>query len=579
MKKQELQSFLEEEGKIKREEMDPWALLLKDIKVTKDPLDGKDIWLNKVEVEIIDSQDFQRLREISQIPFADFIYIGATHTRFEHSIGTLYMIQSMIDNINKNAVRWEHCEKLSSRDIFITRVVGLIHDLAHLTYPHILEDGAIFKEKQWADKDRIKKFLSENTKIYSIIEENIKEVFKKCKRPWEGAFKEAIEDIKESVRIIEEGVEGVKREVVFADIVGNTVCADILDYIPRDILHTGLSGKYDDRILSYFVVKKIDGKRRVVLRLYKDDEYRDSVLSSYMQILDLRYQLASKVYYHHTRRKARAMAAEMVGESMLAGILDKKGLLEMGGIALREYILNFEKDKLNSEEKKKHLKIAKSLANDLKNRQLYEILHEVRIVDLRAKERIREIQEEWEKRHKTEREIEELFGLEPGSILIFAPIESMEAKKTLGTLVEIPIVWGSIVKTFDELNEDDFPDEYRDVYEVINKTKKIIIRKHELLWKLSVYARRDVDEQKKEKVKTLVDQWFRGAPPVTAVEALAEQKGIKVTPTSYTEIATHTNKALVGAFPSKSHSSKSLFTQALDIAISNFGERNEKGSR
>jgi len=238
MEKKEVQTFLEEEKRNDEIENDPWTLLLEEVKVTKDPLDKKDIWLNKAEVEIIDSQDFQRLREVSQIPFADFVYIGATHARFEHSIGIVYMVQTMIDNANKNADRWESCERLSSRDIFITRLVGLLHDLAHLSYPHILEDGAIFKEKQWADKERIKKFVGENTEIYSIIEENIEEAFKECKNPgWKEAFKEAIEDIKESLRIIEEGVKGGEREVVFADIVGNTICADILDYVPRDIFH------------------------------------------------------------------------------------------------------------------------------------------------------------------------------------------------------------------------------------------------------------------------------------------------------------------------------------------------------
>ncbi|MEM3786645.1 MAG: HD domain-containing protein, partial [Nitrososphaeria archaeon] len=289
MSKENIQTTLDskEEREVIKEEKDPWGLLLRKDKVTKDVLDKKDIWLTKTEVDIIDSEDFQRLREVMQIPFADLVYIGATHTRFEHSIGTLDMVQKMIDNINMNAERWDGCEKLTSRDIFIARLVGLLHDLAHLSFPHILEDGAIVEERQWADQDRIKKFLSEGAKICEIIKKNIKEAFVKCKASgWEEAFKEAIEDIKESLIIIEKGVKEAKREVVYADIVGNTICADILDYILRDLLHAGLEGQYDARILSFFVVKRVDGKRRVVLRLFKDGEYRDSVLSSCMQILD-----------------------------------------------------------------------------------------------------------------------------------------------------------------------------------------------------------------------------------------------------------------------------------------------------
>ncbi|MFX0210399.1 MAG: HD domain-containing protein [Candidatus Hodarchaeota archaeon] len=565
MEKEKIQTFLVEEEREEEIKKDPWTLLLKEVKVTKDSLDKKDIWLNEVEVEIIDSQDFQRLREISQIPFAEFAYMGATHTRFEHSIGTLHLVQTMASNINKNADRWEGCERLSSRDIFIARLVGLLHDLAHLTYPHILEDGAIFKEKQWADEERIEKFLGENTEIYSIIRRNIKEAFEKCKEPdWKKAFAEAIEDIKESLRNIEKGIEETKREIVFADIVGNTICADILDYIPRDMFHTGLEGRYDDRILSYFVVKKVDGKRRVAIRLFKDNKYRDSILSSCMQILELRYELASKVYYHHTRRKARAMATEMVGAGIKAGFLDKKRLLEMGRIALREYILGLKEKKTVEEPKKKYLTIAKKLAKDLKNRKLYDVLYETGTVELRSKELIGELEEDWEKRFETEREMEALFGLEPGNLIIFVPSKSMDAKKTLETLVEVPFTWRPTVKTLDRLETRDFPDEYRDIYEVINMTKNMIIRKHELLWKLTVYVHKDVDIQIQKKIKVLCEQWFKGAAPVTLIEALAERKKTSLTPTRYTQIAEEVNETLVATFPS----TKSLFATAVDTARS-----------
>jgi HD superfamily phosphohydrolase len=325
--------------------------------------------------------------------------------------------------------------------------------------------------------------------------------------------------------------------------------------------------------LSYFVVKKVDGKRKVALRLFKDDKYRDSVLSTCMNILDLRYELASKVYYHHTRRKARAMAVEMVGAAMKAKVLSKKDLLEMGGIELREHVVNFrekdldeEKDsdeKKDLEEKIKHLRMAKNLANDLKKRELYEILCELRMVNLQAKERIEEIREDWKKRFEIEREIESLLGLELGSVIIFVPSRTMEAKRTLQTLVEIPSCWGSTVKTLDMLTEDDFPFEYRDIYEVIKMSKEAIIRKHELLWKLSIFVHKHIDAEKRNKIRTLCDQWFKGGAPVTAVEALAKRREIKIAdPTVFTVIAEQATSGLVGSYSTQ----KSLFANMLDVA-------------
>lgn len=577
-KRQKIQSFLEgDESKgNNRDPNYPWDLLLKDIKVIKDSLDKKDIWVNNVEIEIINSVNFQRLREIRQLPFADFVYPGATHTRFDHSLGTLHMTKLIVDNINNNSDRWQNCESLDSREIFISRIVGLIHDMAHLSYSHILEDGKLCGKKQWEDNDRIEKYLGVKSDIYQIIQKNIKEAFEECnENNWEEAFKEVIEDIKHTLKVIE-GEKGSKsRELIFADIVGNTICADILDYIPRDLSYTGLPGQYDDRILSYFVAKRLNGKRRAVIRLFKGDDYRDSVLSSIMEILELRYNLAAKVYYHHTRRKAVAMAVEMVAAACKAGIVNKTHLLELGGISLRDYILGIDESKINEEEKIKSLRMAKKLANHIKNRWLYEKLCDIEIVATEARGLIEEMQNDWEKRYKNERKMEELFELEPGSILIYAPSKFMAAKKTLETLVEVPveIAGDANVKSLEELEENDFREENKDNYKVLNMNKEILITKHKLLWKLSVFVHKDISEETRIKIKNLCDQWFKGMAPVTAVEALSESLGMTIKPTVCTEIAEGIKDIVA------SHPSKTIFIGALDVAKSRLEEYSGKDEK
>ena len=564
--KQTIQAFLiDESGGGDKKEMSPWDLLLREVKVIKDSLDKKDIWINKVEKEIIDTEHFQRLREIQQIAFADFVYVGATHRRFDHSLGTLYVTQAIIDNINKNAQRWLNCEGLDSRDKFISRIVALIHDMAHLSYSHIIEDGKLCAKKQWADPDRIKKFIGESAEIYQIIQKDIKEAFEKSKESnWEEAFKEVIEDIKYSLNLIEEPATRLEpRELVYADIVGNTICADILDYIPRDLFYTGLPGQYDDRILSYFVVKRVNGKRRAIIRLYKGDEYRDSVLSSIMEILDLRYILAAKVYYHHTRRKAVAMAVEMVAAAYNANIINKAKLLELGGTSLRDYILNSkDESKIEDEKKGECLDIAKKLAMRIKNRWLYVKLYEIPVELVGAKGIIKEMQEDWRKRFETARILEKLFGLESGDILIYAPSKFMAAKKTLETLVEIPIqiAGESNVKKLGELEAHDFPVEYSYVYNVINMNKDILIMKHKLLWKLSVFVHQSVSESTRIKLKNLCDQWFKGIAPVTLVEATADKSGtVLENRTTCTEIAEGIREICAHPNPSKC-----LLSTALD---------------
>ena len=51
------------------------------------------VLLDEQESQIIDHPAFQRLRRIRQLSLTDMVYPGATHTRFEHSIGACKWLQ------------------------------------------------------------------------------------------------------------------------------------------------------------------------------------------------------------------------------------------------------------------------------------------------------------------------------------------------------------------------------------------------------------------------------------------------------------------------------------------------------
>lgn len=61
-----------------------------------------DVLLNRLEVEIVDRPEFQRLRRIRQLGTAMYVYPSAQHTRFEHSLGTLYQVELMVGFIEIN---------------------------------------------------------------------------------------------------------------------------------------------------------------------------------------------------------------------------------------------------------------------------------------------------------------------------------------------------------------------------------------------------------------------------------------------------------------------------------------------
>lgn len=56
-------------------------------KIFNDPIHGH-IELHPLMVKIVDTPQFQRLRHIKQLGAGYYVFMGASHNRFEHSIGT-----------------------------------------------------------------------------------------------------------------------------------------------------------------------------------------------------------------------------------------------------------------------------------------------------------------------------------------------------------------------------------------------------------------------------------------------------------------------------------------------------------
>jgi len=64
-----------------------------------------DVLITKLERDIIDTEDFQRLRRIRQLGTVNYVYPSALHTRFDHSLGTLAMADQMMVAIDQNLSR------------------------------------------------------------------------------------------------------------------------------------------------------------------------------------------------------------------------------------------------------------------------------------------------------------------------------------------------------------------------------------------------------------------------------------------------------------------------------------------
>jgi HD superfamily phosphohydrolase len=101
-----------------------------------------------------------------------------------------------------------------------------------------------------------------------------------------------------------------------ADIVGNTICADLLDYLQRDHRFSGLPISLGQRYLSafYVVPDELGGlfRRRMALLVHRNGRRREDVITEVLKHLRYRYELQERVIAHHTKLAADAMVGRML---------------------------------------------------------------------------------------------------------------------------------------------------------------------------------------------------------------------------------------------------------------------------
>ena len=94
----------------------------------KDPVHGY-VYITELEKKIIDSFPVQRLRRLRQLAGAEYVYPGANHTRFEHSVGVMYLAGKVVENPNIG-------QRINEDEAEMVRIAALLHDVGHGPFSH-----------------------------------------------------------------------------------------------------------------------------------------------------------------------------------------------------------------------------------------------------------------------------------------------------------------------------------------------------------------------------------------------------------------------------------------------------------
>jgi hypothetical protein len=297
----------------------PWGLAENELspkKTITDPIQG-DIYVTRLEQRLLDSPPMQRLRRVRQLGTTHLVYPGATHTRFSHSLGALRAAQNLMDAVLDQRHgpaaaqdlfgEWESkhpretFDKMVAEATVLARLGALLHDMCHVPFGHSVEDDL-----------EVLTAHDENEKRFDFLWEQLDAELRELITP---ELREALRRPLVLSKVKGDLAEPSQRYPFVADIVGNTICADLLDYLPRDHAYTGLPASLGHRFINGFYVTPSthpQQAQRMVIRISSGGRDRRDVVSEMFKYLRYRYELSERALFHHAKLAADAMIGKLL---------------------------------------------------------------------------------------------------------------------------------------------------------------------------------------------------------------------------------------------------------------------------
>jgi hypothetical protein len=245
--------------------------------VVRDPL-WNNIRLEAEALAVVDTPAVQRLRYVRQLGHAFLVYPGATHTRFEHALGTYHLARRVLAQLD-DLVGGGRGRRPDPAEALAVRLAALLHDIGHYPFSHALEEAGLPHHEDLA-----------------------------ARHLTTGPLAGVLERLGVPAPKLLPLIQG-SSTAPLAGIVAGSLDVDKLDYLSRDATMCGVPyGVIDvDRLLTSLTLS--EGR----LALHAKG------LAALESLLFAKYQMYRNVYWHHAVRSATAMFKRLVRRTIAAG--------------------------------------------------------------------------------------------------------------------------------------------------------------------------------------------------------------------------------------------------------------------
>ncbi|MGA2238664.1 MAG: HD domain-containing protein [Candidatus Bathyarchaeia archaeon] len=231
----------------------------------KDPIYGY-IRLTETEKRILDTGPVQRLRRIRQLSGAEYVYPAATHTRFEHVLGTMYLAGVVAENLPA---------KLDEGEKKAVKVAALLHDVGHAPFSHLFEP--ILQKYVGKTHEDMSTSIILNSELSNVLQH-------------EGLDPNLVS------RLCVGRFEDPKRAYL-DQIIRSSVDVDKMDFVLRDSYHTGAGYGGIDIFRLIYTMDVLNGNLAVDV----------TALSTLESFILARLESFRTIYFHKTSRAAQIM--------------------------------------------------------------------------------------------------------------------------------------------------------------------------------------------------------------------------------------------------------------------------------